>query len=378
MLRALTLARRGLGSVSPNPPVGAVAVRRGVIFAEGWHRRFGGPHAEADLIGRTRPGQCRGADLYVTLEPCAHFGKTPPCAKAILEAGFARVFYAVADPHPVTRGKGPRALRRAGVEVSRGLLAERVRHLLAPYLKGVFHGLPLVTAKWAMSWDGRVATRAGDARWISDERARLATRRERSAYDAILVGRGTVELDDPDLTTRVARRRNPTRVVLDTRARLSPESRLARTARTTPVWIAVSASALRQRTSVARRAERLERAGVRVLPVADGPGGVGIEDVLVTLGKEGVRHILVEGGPTVHGSFFDQGFVDRVQVVVGPRWIGGARAPGPVGGVGHEAMATVPAIDDLSLRRVGQSFVLEGTLTPAGRGYPEASASEPN
>ncbi|MGE3163517.1 MAG: bifunctional diaminohydroxyphosphoribosylaminopyrimidine deaminase/5-amino-6-(5-phosphoribosylamino)uracil reductase RibD [Planctomycetota bacterium] len=370
MERALRLARRGLGAVSPNPPVGAVAVCGGVVIGEGWHRRFGGPHAEADLVARLSAGAGRGADLYVTLEPCAHFGKTPPCTVAIREAGFARVFYAVADPHPVTRGKGPKELRRAGVQVARGLLEEPVRFLLAPYLKGVLCGLPLVTAKWAMSFDGRVATRSGDARWISDDRARAYTRRERSTYDAILVGRGTVALDDPDLTTRTPRRRNPTRVVLDSRARLSPQCRLLLSARETPVWVFVSARALASQAAVARRARGLERCGARVFPIPAGVDGLDLPATLAELGRQGVRHLLVEGGPTVQGSFFDGGLIDRVQVVVGPRLIGGADAPGPVGGVGHLRMAGAPVFDGFTVKRVGESLVLSGVLTPAGYGHP--------
>lgn len=368
MTRALVLARRGVGSVSPNPPVGAVAVRDGQIVAEGWHRVFGGPHAEADLLARAALGSCEGAEIYVTLEPCAHHGKTPPCTDALIEAGFRQVYYAVEDPHPVTRGKGPRRLRRAGVSVSCGLLASRARFLLAPYLKLTTQGLPLVTAKWAMSLDGRVATREGHSQWISGEETRVATRRERSQYDAILVGRGTVAMDDPDLTSRSGRRPNPIRVVLDSRLRMSPTSRLLRTLDQAPVWIVASREATSSRAAAAR-ARKLEHSGAEIIRVG-GQGKGRLRKTLRALARRGVAHLLVEGGPTIHGAFLDARLVDRVQVVIGPRLIGGMDAPGAVLGQGIRRMAQAPVLEDERVRRVGGATIIEGSVTPEGRGAP--------
>ncbi|MCA8962394.1 MAG: bifunctional diaminohydroxyphosphoribosylaminopyrimidine deaminase/5-amino-6-(5-phosphoribosylamino)uracil reductase RibD, partial [Planctomycetes bacterium] len=229
MMRAIDLADRGIGFVSPNPPVGAVAVRDGEIVAEGYHHRFGAPHAEANLIASVPPRVLVGADLYVTLEPCAHHGKTPPCTDAIIDARFRSVTYGVEDPNPLTRGKGPTRLRTAGIEVECGVEAIAIRRQLAPYLRWIRSGLPLVTAKWAMTADGRIATSSGDARWISSEAMLDRTRAERGRYDAILIGSGTQRADDPRLTSGGSAAREPLRVLLSSSFELEDEERLPTT-----------------------------------------------------------------------------------------------------------------------------------------------------
>ncbi|MEE8143512.1 MAG: bifunctional diaminohydroxyphosphoribosylaminopyrimidine deaminase/5-amino-6-(5-phosphoribosylamino)uracil reductase RibD, partial [Planctomycetota bacterium] len=290
MLRALRLARRGVGRVSPNPPVGAVAMRDGEVIAEAWHRKFGAPHAEAALIASLPAGACRGCDLYVTLEPCAHHGKTPPCTEAILDAGFLRVFYAARDPHPLTRGVGQEQLQAAGVGVEGGLCEESARDLLAPYFRLTTAGVPLVTCKWAMTADGHIATRSGDSHWISDALTRRRTRRERCGYDAILVGRRTVEADHPRLISDIRGRPNPLRVVLDSRLRLSPEDPLVKTATLAPVLVATVNHVSDPRQGERRRC--LEDQGIEVLCLPGAPAGVDLGALLQALGQRGVANLL--------------------------------------------------------------------------------------
>lgn len=368
MRRALQLARRGLGRVAPNPPVGAVAVRGGRIVGEGWHRVCGGPHAEADLLLRTDPKACRGADLYVTLEPCGHHGKTPPCANAVAAAGFRRVFYATGDPNPKTQGVGLRTLERSGIETHVGMLEDQGRLLLAPYFQQTLQQVPLVTAKWAMTLDGRMASASGDSKWITDERARAATRRLRGEFDGILVGSGTALADDPMLTARSRGKSNPIRIVLDSQLRLPLDSQLVRTAGDIPLWLITAKRPQASRAHAARR-RRLEAAGVVVHTVGSrARGDLQLRRILRLLAQQGLSNLLVEGGGQVHGSFFDQKLVDRVQVVIGPKVIGGAEAAGPVGGRGAKKMATAPELTGLDRKVVGDSWLLQGAVTAAGLG----------
>ncbi len=364
MVRALELAARGVGRVSPNPPVGAVAVRDGEIIAEGYHQQFGGPHAERALIQSVPTGSLAGSDLFVTLEPCAHHGKTPPCTEAILETGFRSVSYATEDPNPETRGLGVARLEAAGIVVERGLLDAESRALLAGYLKHTVCGLPLVTAKWAMTVDGRIASVTGDSRWISCPESLARTRAERTHYDGILVGRGTVAIDDPLLTDRSSSDANPTRIVLDSELQLSLESQLVATATEVPVI----AFADKSRPGVSDRAARLQQHGVTVEWCDGDATGLSVPCVVERLGSLSMTTVLVEGGADVHGSFISRGCVDRVQVVIGGKIVGGRDAPGPVGGDGYPSMAEAISLSALRTTRVGNDVWIEGAITEAGLG----------
>jgi diaminohydroxyphosphoribosylaminopyrimidine deaminase/5-amino-6-(5-phosphoribosylamino)uracil reductase len=383
MERALEVAVRGRGSVAPNPVVGAVAVRDGEIVGEGWHARYGGPHAERDLIARLTerggPDACRGADLYVTLEPCAHHGKTPPCTDAVIEAGFARVFVGCDDPNPETSGQGYARLAAAGIPVLRDVAGEAARAVVADYLCLRRTGRALATAKWAMTADGRIASAEGDSRWISSEATRELTRRERGGQDAILVGRGTVEADDPLLTARTDGTIDPVRVVLDSRFRLPPESRLVRTAGETPLVVIGSAGGGEPGPDEEARRRTLEARGVITLRVEAGSdrrprpsalltalGALRIDDP--TIGVRGIAHVLVEGGAEVHGSFLADGCIDRARIIVAPRIIGGREAPGPIGGTGIPRMADALSLRDPRWRAVGEDLLLEAALGPLGVG----------
>ncbi len=371
MREALDLARRGAGTASPNPMVGAIVVAGDRIVGEGYHARPGSPHAEV-LALQGAAAAARGATLYVTLEPCAHWGRTPPCADAIIGAGVRRVVAAIEDPDPQVSGRGLRRLAEAGIETSVGTAADAARRLNEAYVKHRTTGLPFVTAKWAMSLDGRIATRAGDARWISGAASRALVHELRAAADAVLVGIGTVLRDDPQLTARdllFGRRidHQPTRIVLDSTLRIPPSARaLARDSARVIV-----ATTGRSRPE-ARRV--LEGLGAEVI-VADGPDGrVDLKGLLGGLGRRGTMSLLVEGGGTVQGACVDAGLVDKVLAFVAPMILGGP-APGPVEGRGVEKIAQARRLTQVSIRQVDQDLVIEGYLPPPlrGEGLREAS-----
>lgn len=320
MLRALRLARRGEGRVEPNPQVGCVIVRGGQIIGEGWHPRFGGPHAEVQAL-RACPQPPRGATVYVTLEPCCHWGKTPPCTDALIEAGVDRVVVAVRDPNPLVAGRGLRRLRHAGLRVDLGLLEAQGRALIAPFQKWMCQRRPWVIAKWAQSLDGCLARPAREERWISDRAARRHAHTVRGRVDAILVGVGTVLADDPLLTCRLIRpKRVAVRVVLDTTLRTPLDCRLVRSARRVPMLIFCG------RQVALRRIRPYIGAGCIVEPVRTLHGLLAWEQVLDRLGARQVTNLLVEGGPRVLGTLLGQRQADEVHVYVSPLLIGAGRA----------------------------------------------------
>jgi diaminohydroxyphosphoribosylaminopyrimidine deaminase / 5-amino-6-(5-phosphoribosylamino)uracil reductase len=326
MRRALELAARGLGTVEPNPMVGAVVVRDDRIVGEGWTAPFGGPHAEVVALHRAG-SDARGAELFVTLEPCCHFGKTPPCTDAILAAGIRRVVAAVADPFPQVAGKGLAALRDAGVEVVVGICEVEARHQNAAFFKRHLAGMPLVIAKWAMTLDGRIAAASGDSKWISSEESRRRVHEVRSVCDAVIVGAGTALKDKPSLTVRhvdlLPGRRQPTRVILDSQLRVDPSDEPIASARETPVIIYTTAA-------TGPQADALRKAGCELVSVEAATGGVSLRAVLQDLSKRGMSRVLVEGGPTVFASLFTEGLADRVMIFIAPKILASAAAPGPV------------------------------------------------
>lgn len=354
MRRALQLASRGVGRTSPNPAVGAVVVRDGVEVGWGYHRAAGQPHAEAEALARAGQ-QARGATLYVNLEPCDHHGRTPPCTEAVLAAGVQRVVVAMEDPDPQVRGRGLRRLQDAGVQVVVGVLEEEARRLNAPYIKHRTTGLPWVTCKWAVSLDGRIATRTGNSRWISGPQARAFAHRLRDGHDAVLVGCGTALRDDPALTCRIAGGRDPLRVVVDGELHLGPEARMLREG-TSSVVVATTPAA------DPARADRLRRAGAEVWVCEPAGGRVSLRDVLRRLADRGVLSVLVEGGSMVHASLLEEGLVDRVVAFVAPVVVGGAQAPGAVSGRGVAELAQALRLEDVSVHRLGPDVCVEGSV----------------
>ncbi len=329
MKRAVALARRGEGHVEPNPMVGCVVSRNGRIIGEGYHRRFGGPHAEIEALGSCCASP-RGATVYVSLEPCSHQGKTPPCTEALIEAEVARVVVAVRDPNPGVGGGGLRRLRAAGISIQDGILARESAEVLAPFLTHIRLGRPFVIAKWAQSLDGKLATHTGDSRWISCEASRRRVHRLRARVDAILVGSQTVVVDDPLLTARgVPVRRRALRVVLDGRLRISEQCRLVVTSRSVPT-LAMTSSKLAKTA----KAKRLMRKGVEVVACRKHRGRLALDACLSELAGRDVTNLLVEGGPTVLTALFEAGLVDEAFVFVAPKLIGGGGAPSAVGGRG--------------------------------------------
>jgi diaminohydroxyphosphoribosylaminopyrimidine deaminase/5-amino-6-(5-phosphoribosylamino)uracil reductase len=358
MARVLRLAERALGLASPNPAVGALVVRDGRIVGEGWTQPPPGAHAEVVALTAAGP-QARGADLYVTLEPCAHQGRTAPCVDAIAAAGIAKVHIAMIDPDRRVRGRGRAALQATGINVAIGEGEPEARRLLEAYVKQRETGLPFVIAKFAASLDGRIAAASGDSRWVSSEQSRAWAHRLRTRIDAIAVGSDTVIVDNPLLTARPGGRlakRQPLRVVLDTRGRIPAGAAvLNRDAPTLVVTGPGSTPQWRQRMK-ATGAELLELPldGEHVDPMA----------LLSELGRRGVLSLLLEGGGRLLGGFFDRGLVDKVHAIIAPMIIGAAKAATPVHGRGAHTMAEALALQDVSLRRLGPDILVTGYPRP--------------
>jgi len=358
MRRALVLAERGRGAVEPNPLVGAVFVKNGRVIAEGYHRRFGGPHAEVDALSKLpSPTSARGATLYLTLEPCTFYGKTPPCVDALIKAKVGRVFIATDDPNPKVSGAGIKKLRRAGVEVRTGLLKEDARYQNAPYFKLVKTGLPFVTLKWAMSIDGKSATRIGRSRWISNERSRVLVHKLRGVSDAILVGVGTVVADDPLLTPRYfAPRRRPRRIIADSTGRIPLDSAVVTTANEYPTLIATTNRCTKRKVSA------LRNAGCRVRTFRKQDGRVNLRALLRYLGKKQMTNILVEGGGRIAASLLEKRLVDRVLVFIAPILLGGEEAKTPVEGEGVAQIEDALRGNIKDIRRIDDNILLQVDL----------------
>lgn len=351
MRRAIELAREALGSTSPNPPVGAVLVRDGRIVGEGCTQPPGGPHAEAEAL-RMAGDAARGADLYVTLEPCAHHGRTPPCVDALIEAGVASVRVAVMDPAPHTASRGVERLRSAGIPVTVDDGPSEARQLVEAFAKHVTTGLPFVVAKFAMSLDGKIASRSGDSRWISNETSRREAHRLRAEADAVMVGIGAALADDPLLTVRDAplpARGQPLRVVVDSAARLPASAAMLAADGKTLVAVASPDAA-----------RIVEAHGAEVIVAPGGEGRVDLPGLLAGLGERDVMSLLVEGGAALHGSLFAGGLVDKVVAFVAPVVIGGDSVPGPVGGAGAERMADALRLRDVTYAELDGDVMVVG------------------
>ena len=354
MERALALARRALGSASPNPAVGAVVVKDGAIVGEGWTQPPGQPHAEVMALGQAGP-RAAGATLYTTLEPCNHFGRTPPCSQAIIEAQIVEVRAAVEDPNPMVDGGGRTRLSEAGIRTHVGEGEHEARELMESYLKFVTTGLPFVTAKFAVSLDGKIATHAGDSKWITSEESRGFVHQLRAASDAIMAGINTVLADDPQLTARddkgIPLDRQPMRVLVDSQGRTPHRARLLSEPGQTLIAVALD-------DETARR--KLKEAGAEVESVPAEDGSVDLARLLKVLGKRNITSVLVEGGGTLLGSLFDLGLVDKVVAFVAPTIIGGKTAPGPVAGTGVERMADAAHLHRVKVMPLGRDVVVTG------------------
>ena len=391
MRRAIELAWRGWGWTSPNPLVGCVLVRDGCIIGEGWHEKCGQAHAERNALvdcarraaddaadaeraddapaGDPARGHARGATAYVTLEPCCHTGKQPPCTEALIAAGVARVVVGSRDPNPLVAGKGSARLRKAGIRVDEDALRGECDELNPIFFRFISRKTPYVVAKWAMSADGKIACASGDARWVSGPESRRDTHELRHRLAAIAVGINTVIADDPLLTCRREGKpgNQPLRVVLDSRLRIPEDCALVRSCAQgeAPLAVATCADANDPATDAGAKAQRLRALGVEVLHVPqDDAGRVAVRPLLHALGEKGIDSLLVEGGSGIHGAFFDEGAVDEAVVYLAPKVVGGAGAPGPVAGAGAARMAEAAVLGRPRAHALGDDLKI--TFAPTG------------
>jgi diaminohydroxyphosphoribosylaminopyrimidine deaminase/5-amino-6-(5-phosphoribosylamino)uracil reductase len=360
MRAALALAARGLGTVWPNPSVGCVVVRDGRVVGRGHTAAGGRPHGETQALAAAGPG-ARGATVYVSLEPCDHHGKTPPCTQALLAAGVARVVVACEDPDPRVAGAGIRRLRAAGLDVDVGACADEAWELNRGFFSRVLHGRPLITLKCASTLDGRIATHTGESQWITGDTARAWGHGLRARHDAIMVGIGTALADDPELTCRLPglEHRSPVRVVVDSRLRLPLTGRLVQDACRRPVWLVTRDDADRP------RAKAYAGCGVEVIRVPPDAGGrPDLPVAMAALATRGITRILAEGGATLAASLMQVGLVDRVEWFRSPTVIGGDGIPA-VAGFGVDRLAQAPRFQRVAVRRAGAD-VLESYSRPGG------------
>ncbi|MDE0468172.1 MAG: bifunctional diaminohydroxyphosphoribosylaminopyrimidine deaminase/5-amino-6-(5-phosphoribosylamino)uracil reductase RibD [Candidatus Poribacteria bacterium] len=356
MQRALDLARQAKGRTSPNPLVGAVIVKDGKVIGEGYHKKAGTPHAEVHALNAAGEN-AKGATLYTNLEPCCHWGRTPPCTEALIRAGIAHVYVAEVDPNPSVAGKGVQQLQNAGINVHVGVCEQEASDLNEVHRKYIQTGKPFVILKTAMSLDGKIATASGESQWITSEASRQRGHEVRDAVDAILVGRGTVERDNPSLTTRLHDRKgqDATRIVLDSHGRICRDARIFNAESEAGVIIAVTAEAPRENVNA------LEKAGAEVITVPAAHSKVCFKRLMEILGKREITSVLIEGGGEINASAIAAGVVDKVMCFVAPKLIGGQNAPGPIGGVGIRSLA-----DAVNLQRINVTPIPEHDLLIEG------------
>lgn len=359
MKRAIELADKGKGSVNPNPLVGAVIVKDGRIIGEGYHEVFGKAHAEVNAFLHATE-DVAGADIYVTLEPCSHYGKTPPCALKIIEKGIKRVFVSSLDPNPLVNFKGIELLRNAGIEVEYGILEPLTRKQNEIFFHYVKYRTPFVALKYAMTLDGKIATSHGDSKWITNEQSRMFVHELRNQYSAILVGITTVLKDNPRLDTRLDRpARNPIRIILDPSLKIPEQSYVVTTAKEQTTYVVTLAS-----SDQAKR-KHLQAFGVKFL-VQEGTIEIDIQSLMIELGKLNIDSILVEGGSTTHAKILESGVVQKVYAFIAPKMIGGTNALSPVGGEGIALMKHAISLEDITINQFEEDVLISGYIKKTG------------
>ncbi|MHC1744257.1 MAG: bifunctional diaminohydroxyphosphoribosylaminopyrimidine deaminase/5-amino-6-(5-phosphoribosylamino)uracil reductase RibD [Syntrophobacteraceae bacterium] len=361
MHRAISLAGKGAGWASPNPMVGAVVAHGETLVGEGYHERVGGPHAEVNAL-RQAGSRATGATLYVTLEPCNHQGRTPPCSLAVLDAEISRVVIGMSDPNPKVDGGGAAFLSSRGIRVEIGLLEKECRLLNQPFIKHITTGLPYVTIKTAATLDGRIASRTGDSRWVSNEKSRRFVHRLRCDLDGILVGIETALKDNPQLTARVRGRkpcRQPVRMVLDSHLRIDPSSTLVQTAREVPLWVACTEQASAENASL------LEDAGVELLRLPMKNGSMELHALLHELGRRQLASLLIEGGARTIGGFIDQGLADAFCFFYAPKVLGDAEGIPMIAGEPRSTMSLATPVFDVRWKHFGDDMMAYGRFHEA-------------
>lgn len=354
MKTALELAEKGIGYVSPNPMVGAVIVKDGRIIGKGYHRKYGELHAERNAFADCKE-DCTGADMYVTLEPCCHHGKTPPCTDIIIEKNIKRVFIGSSDPNPRVAGKGVRILKEHGIEVVEGVLKEQCDSLNEIFFHYITTGKPFVTMKYAMTIDGKIACHTGLSKWITGEKARHHVHEERLRHSAIMVGVGTVLADNPMLDCRLENGRNPLRIICDTNLRTPLESNIVETADKIPTVI-VTCSKDTEKISF------YENHGCRIMHVGDKDGHVDLCELVCKLGDEKIDSILLEGGGELNESALKAGIVNKVQAYIAPKIFGGRDAKTAVSGLGVPCPDDAYTLENVEIKRIGEDILIEGRV----------------
>ena len=353
MKMALELAQKGMGFTAPNPMVGAVIVKNGRIIGQGYHRKYGGLHAEREALAACTE-EPKGASIYVTLEPCCHYGKQPPCVNAILEAGIRRVIIGSSDPNPLVAGKGIRILKDHGIEVTENILKEECDKLNEAFFYYIQNKKPYVVMKYAMTMDGKIAAYTGESKWVTGEAARIHVQEQRLKYTGIMVGVGTVLADDPMLTCRLENSRNPVRIICDSHLRTPLNSKIVKTAATVPTILATS--------SKEQKIKNYEDLGCRVLYVPEKNGHIDLNRLMELLGAEKIDSILLEGGGTLNWSALESGIVQKVQTYIAPKLFGGEKAKTPVEGTGFPDPASAVLLKNSEITRLGHDFLIESEV----------------
>ncbi len=355
MTMALELAAKARGRTSPNPMVGAVIVKDGKVIGTGYHKKAGTPHAEVYAL-REAGDTAKGATMYVTLEPCSHFGRTPPCSQAVIAAGLKRVVVAMEDPNPLVKGRGLQQLRDAGIAVKTGVLEAEAVRLNEIFIKYITTGTPFVLVKAAMTLDGKIAASSGDAKWVSGKNSRRLVHQWRDQYDAILVGVGTVLADDPLLTTRLdsGSGHNPVRIVMDSTGKIPLEAQMLRNTKEAPVIIVTTEKI----SPDSRRA--YEKLGAEVFVAPEDNGKPDVQALLTELGRRQISSLLVEGGALINATFLRRGLVDKIAWFIAPKIIGGTEAPTPVADLGLVKMSAAIDIKDITVELSGEDILIQG------------------
>lgn len=355
MQLALELAKKGEGFVNPNPMVGAVIVKNEKVIGRGYHKKFGQPHAEVEAFKNAQES-VEGATLYVTLEPCSHYGKTPPCADLIVSKKVRRVVVGTLDPNPLVAGRGIKRLKDAGIEVDVGVLENECRKINEVFLKYIVNKEPFVLMKSAVSLDGKIATADGESKWISCEESRKKVHALRGRYSAIMVGINTILADNPELTCRMEGKKSPTRIIVDSSLRIPLDSRVVQTAFKVPVIVAACMNVKSEKVM------NLEKMGVKVLNIDDKDGKVDLKKLVMKLGEMGIDSILLEGGGTLNFSALNEGIVDKVQFYVAPKIIGGINAKTAVEGYGIKKLSKSFNVSFNEILKVGRDILIEGYI----------------
>ena len=350
---ALELAKKGDGKVSPNPLVGAVIVKDGKIIGQGYHGKYGNNHAEVEAFNNIN-GNSKEATIYVTLEPCSHYGKTPPCVDRIISEGISRVVIGMIDPNPLVSGRSVEKLTKAGVEVEIGVLEEECKKLNEVFIKYILEKKPFVLMKWAMSLDGKISTVSGESKWITGEKARKDVHKLRKRLTGIMVGINTVLTDDPLLTCRLEDGKNPIRIIVDSNLRIPIESNIAKTAIEIKTIVATLIDVSEEKVKA------LEKLGIKILKIKEKNKKVDLEALILELGNMEIDSILLEGGSTLNFSALESGIVDKVRVYISPKIIGGKKAKTPIGGKGIDSLKEAFNIKHMDLSVIGEDILMEG------------------